>query len=125
MMVPRKAPRASIRSAVMKIATDSTPLEAPKTPEGSTPYELYRLVASTDKAQEMASRLRAGGYGWGHAKQALFEALDATFAAKRERFHSLRADEAQLDRILAAGADRAREIARRTMARVRKAVGVG
>ena len=57
----------------------------------------------------MARKLRAGGYGWGHAKQELFEALDAQLAPLRERYVALRADEAALDGVLAEGAERARD----------------
>jgi tryptophanyl-tRNA synthetase len=87
-------------------------------------YELYKLVASESDVQEMARKLRAGGYGWGHAKQELFEKLDALLAPMRQRYGELRADEPMLDRVLADGADRAREIAQRTMGRVRKAIGL-
>ena len=118
------APPRALRDGIMKYKSDSAPLEAPKQPEGTTVYELYKLVASEDDAQEMARKLRAGGYGWGHAKQALFEALDAHLAPMRERYIALRADEAQLDRLLHDGAERARAVAQRTMQRVRAAVGI-
>ena len=78
----------------MKYKSDSAPLEAPKEPDGAVVYELYKLVASESDASEMAKKLRAGGYGWGHAKQELFVALDAQLAPLRERYHELRADEA-------------------------------
>ena len=71
----------------------------------------------------MSDKLRAGGYGWGHAKQALFDVLDARFAEPRRVYAELRANEPGLDAILADGAARAHEIARRTIARVREAVG--
>ena len=73
----------------------------------------------------LAERLAAGGFGWGDAKQMLFEAIDAELGPKREHYNALRADEAKLDELLAAGAERARVHARETMRRVRDAVGIG
>ncbi len=113
-----------LRKVVMKIVTGSESLEEPKVAEGSTVYEMYRLVASEADAAEMKRQLEEGGYGWGHAKQALSEALEAEIGPKRERFEALRSDEAELDRILQAGADRVRPIALRTLDRVRAAVGM-
>jgi tryptophanyl-tRNA synthetase len=122
--IPLFAPQKALRDALMKYKSDSAALEAPKEPDGAVVYELYKLVASESDASEMAKKLRAGGYGWGHAKQELFAALDAQLAPLRERYTELRADEAQLDRVLAEGADRARTIARATMQRVRRAIGI-
>lgn len=114
----------TLKKAVMSIATTSEPLEAPKDPEGSTVVALYRQVAGDEAAQVLEAKLRAGGYGWGHAKQDLLEALEAELGPKRERFHALRKDEALLDRLLAHGAEKAREKARATMDRVRRAIGI-
>jgi tryptophanyl-tRNA synthetase len=122
--IPLFAPQAALRDAIMKYKSDSAPLEAPKQPEGAIVFELYKLVASEAQVQEMAGKLRAGGYGWGHAKQELFTALDAQLAPLRERYAALRADERKLDEVLQAGALRARAIAQRTMARLRKAIGI-
>jgi len=118
------APSAALKKAVMTIKSDSTPLAEAKTPEGAVAYELYKLVASPADTEAMAQKLRAGGYGWGHAKEALAEALEAQVAPLRARYLDLRRDEPALDRVLAEGAERARSIARRTMARVRAAIGI-
>jgi len=112
-----------LRKQVMKFVTTSEPLEAPKEPGGSV-WELYKLLATEDEQATLAQKLRAGNYGWGHAKQDLFEALDRELGPMRERYESLRADEKKLDEILADGAARARVIAQRTMARVRGAIGI-
>jgi tryptophanyl-tRNA synthetase len=122
--IPLFAPQKALRDAVMRYKSDSAPLEAPKEPDGAAVYELYKLVASATDAAEMAQKLRAGGYGWGHAKQALFAALDAHLAPLRERYQALRADEPALDAVLEDGAARARVIAQRTMSRVRAAIGL-
>lgn len=113
-----------LRKLVMKIVTGSETLEEPKPAEGTTVFELYKLVATDAQVAEMKQQLEAGGFGWGHAKQALYEALEAEIGPKRERFEALRADEKKLDEILEAGADRVRPIARATMDRVRGAVGM-
>jgi tryptophanyl-tRNA synthetase len=122
--IPLFAPAKALREAILKYKSDSAPLEAPKEPEGAIVFELYKLVASEAQIAEMAQRLRAGGYGWGHAKQELFGVLDAQLAPLRERFAALRADERMLDDVLQSGAARARAIAQRTIGRVRAAVGI-
>ena len=122
--IPLFAPPKELRSVVMRIQTSSEPLEAPKEPHGSTVFELYRQVAPVEKVQQMEAALRAGGYGWGHAKQALYEELEAELGPRRERFEALRTDIERLDHILDSGATRARSIARRTMRRVREATGI-
>lgn len=107
-----------LRQQVFSIVTDSVPLEAPKEPESSLVYRLYAPLADPARAAEMAGRLRAGGYGWGHAKQALAELLEETFAPARERYERLRAQHVGLDRILAEGAQRARSVAGTTLREV-------
>jgi tryptophanyl-tRNA synthetase len=121
--IPLFAPPKQLKKAIMSIVTGSEPLEAPKTPEGNTIYELL-LQVSPERAQVTAEKLRAGGYGWGHAKQDLLDALEAELGPKRAVYEALRADEAELDRVLAAGAEKARGIARATMTRVRRAIGI-
>ncbi len=115
---PRK-----LRKTIMGIKTGSESLEEPKRAEGSTVYRIYELVAP-DSASEMKAKLEAGNYGWGHAKEDLFQAVEAELGPKREAYLSIRADEPKLDAILHAGADRARKIAHTTMERVRGAVGI-
>jgi tryptophanyl-tRNA synthetase len=122
--VPLFAPTKALEKAIMGFKSDSAPLEAPKQAEGSSVFELYKLVASEARAKEMAEKLRAGGYGWGHAKRALFEELEAQLAPLRARYLELRRDDALIDHVLEQGAAAARPIAQSTMARVRKAVGV-
>jgi tryptophanyl-tRNA synthetase len=122
--IPLFAPPKQLRKVVMRIATSSEPLEAPKDAEGSTVFQLYRQVASAEQVAEMERKLREGGYGWGHAKEDLYAALEAELGPLRARYEELLADEAGLDRVLAEGAAKAREVARATMGRVRRAVGI-
>ncbi len=123
-VIPLFASAKELKKSVMSIVTGSESLEAPKEPEGTTVFTLYKQVAGAAKAEELASKLRAGGYGWGHAKQDLVTALDETLGPMRERYQVLRNDEAKLDGLLEAGAARARIIARATMERVRDAIGI-
>lgn len=122
--IPLFASEKELKKVVMGIATSSEPLEAPKDPEGSTVVALFRYVAGEERARELESKLRAGGYGWGHAKLDLLSAIEEEIGPKREIFHRLRSDEEGLDRTLAAGAERARKIAHATMERVRCAIGI-
>ena len=123
--IPLFAPAAQLQSTVMKIVTGSEGLDEPKEAEGSSVFQLYSLVASEEAQREMATRLRQGGYGWGHAKQALAAALETQLAPLREHYQYLRRDEANLDALLEQGAKQARQIARRTMRRIRSAIGIG
>lgn len=123
-VIPLFGSQKELKKIVMSIVTGSESLEAPKEPEGSTVFTLYRYVAGADKAEQLATKLRAGGYGWGHAKQDLLAALEEELGPLRTRYAELRADEAKLDRLLEEGAARARTIARATMERVRDATGI-
>jgi tryptophanyl-tRNA synthetase len=112
-----------LRKAVMSITTSPEALEDPKVAEGSTVYDLFRLVAP-EQAPDMKLKLEAGGYGWGHAKQDLYEAIEAEIGPKREAYVEIRADEPKLDATLSEGANKARTIAHATIQRVRGAVGI-
>lgn len=114
----------ALRKRVMGIVTDSTPLEAPKDPEGSTIVALYRLVAGEDRVAAMEEEFRAGGVGYGHFKQRLFEAIWEYFAPVRARRQELLDDPGYVDEVLRQGAERAEAIAAGTLHRVREAVGL-
>ncbi|MEY4577982.1 MAG: hypothetical protein RL701_2685 [Pseudomonadota bacterium] len=122
--VPLFAPSKALRSAILKVKSDSTALETPKEPEGALVYELYKLVADPEQQAALAGKLRAGNYGWGHAKQELYEVLEARLAPMRERYLELRSHPERIDAVLEAGAVEARKRAQRTIARVRRAVGI-
>jgi tryptophanyl-tRNA synthetase len=122
--LPLFAPSADLKSMVMKIKTGSEPLDAPKDPDSAIVFQLYQQVATAEEIERMAASLRQGGYGWGHAKLALFEALDRELGPKRAAYDELRSDEAKLDAILAEGARRAQSVARATLRRVRQAIGM-
>jgi tryptophanyl-tRNA synthetase len=122
--IPLFDPPKRLRKAVMGITTTSEELDDPKDPEGSTVFEIFKLLATADEISDMAEKLRAGGYGWGHAKEDLYQALEREIAPRRDKFEQLRKEPEVLDDILDAGAAKARQVAGRTMRRVRSAIGV-
>jgi tryptophanyl-tRNA synthetase len=117
-------PEKLIRKKVMSIVTDSTPVEAPKDPTNSTILHLYRLFASPEQITAMEDAFRAGGTGYGEFKKQLFEAIWNTFAPMRARRAELEADLHYLEEVLQAGALRATEVAKKTLEKVRTAVGL-
>jgi tryptophanyl-tRNA synthetase len=106
-----------------KIITDATPLEEPKDAEGSVVFKIYSMLADANEIAEMKSKLEAGGYGWGHAKKQLFEKILEVFDAERKAYHMYMNDRAELDRQLMLGAEKAREVATKTLSRVRSVLG--
>ncbi len=113
-----------VKAKIMRIATDSTPLEAPKDPDTCRVFALYRLFADDAEAEEMRRNYLRGGYGYGHAKKALFEIYQRKMAPFRERRDYLAAHPEEVEATLRAGAERARRAARDTLAAARRAVGL-
>lgn len=113
----------ALRKNIMKIETDSTPLEEPKNPDTCTVFTLYALVANETETAAMRANYLAGGYGYGHAKQALYEVIVREFESQRSMFDILMQDHQQLERILLTGAEKARATASDTLSRVRKVLG--
>ena len=112
-----------LRKQIMSIVTDSTALEDPKNPDTDTVFALYSLLADESQIAEMRSNYERGGYGYGHAKQALFERVRDTFAEARERYNYYMGNLPELHRELEQGEARAREIAREVLGRVREKLG--
>ena len=114
----------ALKKSLNQIVTDSLGVEDPKAPDTNTIYLLYRLVASDAERQNMADRMRAGGYGYGDAKKALLEKLLDYFGPFRELREKLEKQPDIVEKTLAVGAEKARKTARATMDRVRQAVGL-
>jgi tryptophanyl-tRNA synthetase len=112
------------RKRIMSIVTDSSPVEAPKDPSGSTIFQLYSLVASKREIAEMREQFQKGGTGYGDFKKQLFEKLWDYFAPMRKRREEILADKSYIDNVLAHGAKRANEVADLVMERIRGAVGL-
>lgn len=121
--IPVFLPAKALKKALAGIQTDSKGLDEPKDPRSCNVMALYRLFAGPEQVAEMEERYRAGGYGYGHAKQALFEVMDAHLGPYRERFQALRADEGYLEDVLQDGAARARVVGREVLQRARAAAG--
>ena len=113
-----------LRKKLMSIKTDSTPVEAAKDPDTCNIFTLYKLFATPEQQATLAAKYRAGGMGYGEAKQALYEAAEAHFADARARREKLAADPATLDDILNAGAAKARAKAGEVLDRARRACGL-
>ncbi len=114
----------SVKKKVMGIQTDSTPMEAPKEPEGNSVYELYKLFATPEEVAEMAAKFRAGGYGYGSAKKDLLAAYHRLFDPFKARRDELAKSPDTLEDILRDGARRARDAAAVQMEKVHRAVGL-
>ncbi len=108
----------------MGIVTDPTPVEAPKDPEKSTIYAVYRAFASAEKAHDMERKFLRGGYGYGEAKKELFSMLWEYFLPFRSKREQLSANLDYIDEIRKKGAAKARAIGVKTLDKVRELVGV-
>ena len=116
-------PEKELKKQIMSIQTDSTPLEAPKDPDNCNVFSLYKLLASQEQTLQMAALYRAGNYGFGHAKTALYELILEKFAEPRQRFAYYMQHLTEVDDILRKGAEKASRIAQQTLKRVREKLG--
>ncbi len=112
------------RKQIMRITTDSRPMEQPKEPEGDHLFELFSLFARPLEIEEMAALYRRGGFGYGEVKKALADVAERYFAEARERRAALVADSKSVSEILAAGAERARKKARTVLTRAQENCGL-
>jgi tryptophanyl-tRNA synthetase len=122
--IPLFAPEKELRKLILRIVTNSQAVEEPKDPEISQIFLLYKLFASAEERDSLAARYRAGGMGWGEAKEELFRVANRELTPLRERFEAIMADIPALDALLARGAEKARDIASATVNRLRKAAGI-
>lgn len=112
-----------LRKQVMKIQTDSTPLEEPKNPDTCNLFALYKLIASDAKTAELRANYLGGNFGYGHAKQAFYELLIDTYSAERERYQYYMNNLEEIDKALAIGAEKAKKIASEVLKRTRNNLG--
>jgi tryptophanyl-tRNA synthetase len=112
-----------LRKQIMGIKTDSLGLEAPKNPDTDTIFALYKLLASETQIKEMSANYKGGNYGYGHAKQALYELILEKFATVRERYHHFMENQHEIDEALIIGARKARITANSVLKRVREKIG--
>ncbi|MDT0294761.1 tryptophan--tRNA ligase [Mesonia ostreae] len=112
-----------LRKQVMSIETDSTPLEEPKNPDTCNVFNLYKVVASAEEIKEMRANYEGGNYGYGHAKQALFDVLVEKYAVQREKYTYYMNNLHEIDAALETGAQKAQQTANEVLNRVRTKLG--
>ncbi|WP_034887263.1 tryptophan--tRNA ligase [Gillisia sp. Hel_I_29] len=112
-----------LRKQVMSIETDSTPLEEPKDPNTCNVFAIYKLLGSPEEVATMKDHYTNGGFGYGHAKQALFELIVKKYAKQRELYNYYMSHPEEIDAALEKGAEKATKIANEVLSRVRTKLG--
>ncbi|CAM3324629.1 Tryptophan--tRNA ligase [Flavobacterium longum] len=115
----------ALRKQIMSIETDSTPLEEPKNPETCKVFAIYRLLATESQETEMRVKYANAtrDFGYGHAKQALFELIAERFKTEREKYHHYIANPSEVEQLLQIGAQKAAAVANGVLVRVREKLG--
>lgn len=116
-------PDKKLRKQIMGIETDSTPLEDPKNPDTCNCFALYKLLATEEQTAEMRKNYLAGNYGYGHAKQALFELIVEKYKEEREKFNYYIENRHLIEEQLQIGAKKATKIANEVLGKVRLKLG--
>lgn len=123
--IPIFLPPKKLRKLIMKIVTNSQTIEEPKDPDKCSIFALYKLFASQQQQDELRKKYLAGGMGWGHAKQYLFEIMNETLTPIRDKYTELINDKAYIDEVLKKGAEKANEYVSQKMDFIRKEIGLG
>ncbi|MDB9914022.1 tryptophan--tRNA ligase [Flavobacteriaceae bacterium] len=113
-----------LRKQIMGIQTDSIPMEDSKNPDVCNVFNLYNLIASESQIKEMRANYEGGNYGYGHAKQALYELIIIKFSTERETYNYFMENLDEVDKALAVGAKKANAVANKVLNRVRKKLGL-
>ena len=116
-------PDKKLRKQIMGIKTDSTPIEDPKNPDTDNVFALYKILANPEQIAEMRANYLGGNYGYGHAKQALYEVILEKYNPARERFDYYMNHLHEIDNALEIGAKKAKKVANDVLERVRNKVG--
>jgi tryptophanyl-tRNA synthetase len=116
-------PEKKLRKQIMGIQTDSTPMEDPKDPENCPVFALYKVLGTEAQIKQMRANYQGGNYGYGHAKQALYELIIERFGEAREKYNFYMAHLEEVDKALEIGAKKASAVADNVLARVRKKIG--
>ena len=112
-----------LRKQLMSIKTDSKALEEPKNPDNDNVFNLYKLLATDAQIEKMRANYEGGNYGYGHAKQALYELILDQFSEIRERYQYFMENKEEIDKALAVGAKKATVVANDVIERVRAKIG--
>ncbi|HIP31139.1 MAG TPA: tryptophan--tRNA ligase [Crocinitomicaceae bacterium] len=116
-------PEKKLRKQVMSIATDSKGLDDKKDPDTCNVFALYKLLANETQKSKMRINYETGGYGYGHAKQELFELILDVFSQQREKYDFLIQNPQEVENALKIGAEKARTVAASVLKRTRQKVG--
>jgi len=116
-------PEKDLLKVIKTIVTDATPLEEPKNPDTCNVFKLYKLLANESQVSEMRNNYLKGGYGYGHAKTALYELILAKFEKPRNRYNELMTNTDLLEKELQVGEAKARKIAQEKLKQVRSVLG--
>lgn len=116
-------PDKELKKQVMSIITDSTPLEEPKNPDTCHIFKIYTLIATEEQIASLRAKYLGGNYGYGHAKNELFELIKVKFAKEREIFNYYMANLPELDRKLTEGENKAKAVAKKVLDKVRLKLG--
>jgi tryptophanyl-tRNA synthetase len=116
-------PDKELLKVIKTIKTDSTPMEAPKNPDGDNVFAIYKLLGTPEQTEDLRQKYLAGNFGYGHAKQALFDLIVEKFKKEREAFNYYKSNIDALEAKLAEGEAKARVVAFEVLDRVRKKLG--
>lgn len=122
--IPMFGTEKELRKLVMKIVTNSQSIEEPKDPDSCNVFAIYKAFATPEQTEALRQRYLAGGMGWGHAKQALFELLNEVLGPVRKRYDELMIEPGYIAEVLASGAQKARDLADEKIASLRKIIGI-
>ena len=112
-----------LKKQIMSIETDSKPLESPKNPETCNVFKIYSLLASNEMIEDLRSKYKNGGFGYGHAKKELLDLILNKFSKPREKYNYLMSNKNEIDQVLSEGSKIASKTANQVMDRVRKKLG--
>jgi tryptophanyl-tRNA synthetase len=116
-------PDKELRKQILSIVTDSTPLEEPKNPDTDNVFAIYKLIATAEQTEALRQKYLGGNFGYGHAKQELYELIIAHYAKEREAFNFYMNNPVELDKKLEQGETKATQIAREVLSKVRQKLG--
>ena len=114
----------SLKKQIMKIVTDSLGLEEPKDPDACNIFNIYKLIASDDEIENMKKNYLHGGFGYGHAKNALLELILKKFSAERKIYSELMRNTEEIELKLKEGSEKAKKIASSVLQRVKNKLGI-
>lgn len=116
-------PDKKLRKQIMKIVTDSTPMEEPKNPDTCNVFALYKILADAEQTEALRNKYLEGNFGYGHAKQALYELIIEKFKTERERYQYYMNNKPEIDKALETGAAKAHLVANEVLNRTREKLG--